>query len=422
MSFFLDTTALKKYPKFRWIYFGQFASRFGSMMTNVAIPYQVYQLTKSTFLTGLVGVVMLIPNVAGGLFGGSIADSYDRRKLILLFEGCMTFVMLVMAALAYFRFESAGAILLFSFVLSLFGGFHRPALEALTPRLVAREDLHSLATLNSLKGNVAMIAGPATAGILLTQFNVASVYVIDGFTFLISIFCVLKAGALPTLESPTKFSWQSIQEGLLYAKSRQELAGTYIIDIIAMAFSMPHLLFPAVAEHFGHKEGLGWLHSSLAIGAFIATIFSGWTKHRVRHGLIITLAAASWCVAMICFGFSPNMWWALTFILIAGYCDMISAIFRTRVWNETIPDNIRGRMAGLEMISYMSGPLIGNAQLGFMAQKLGIMPAISMSSFVGLVGIAVAILFLPKLWLYNSTKFIFPSPLLEPYQKQPSET
>ena len=250
-----------------------------------------------------------------------------------------------------------------------------------------------------------MIAGPAFAGILLSKFSVTFVYCIDALTFLISIFCILKAGDLPKLETPSKFSLAFIKEGMKYASSRQELAGTYIVDILAMAFSMPHLLFPAVAEFFGHKEGLGWLHSSLAVGALIATIFSGWTAKRVRHGMIISFAASAWCLAMIGFGYSINMWWALGFIFLAGYFDMISAIFRTRVWNETIPDSIRGRMAGIEMISYMSGPLIGNAQLGFMAEKLGIMPAISLSSLVGFISVGVATCLLPKFWIYNSAKY-----------------
>lgn len=376
------------------------------MMTNVAIPFEVYDLTKSTFLTGIVGVVMLIPNVAGGLFGGGLADSFDRRNLILLFESAMAALLLLMAALSYFDLHPAWLVIAFSFFLSCFNGFHRPALEALTPRLVAREDLDALANLNSFKGTVAMIAGPAVAGILIAQHGVTVVYLLDGLSFLISIGFLLMAGALPKLETPSQFSFLSIMEGLRYAKSRPELAGTYLVDIAAMAFSMPHLLFPAVALQFGHKEGLGWLHSSLAIGAFLATIFSGWTKKRVRHGVIITLAASAWCISMIGFGWSPTIWWALGFIFIAGYFDMISAVFRMRVWNETIPDNIRGRMAGIEMISYMSGPLIGNAQLGFMAEKLGIMPAISLSSSVGLICVSITAALLPKFWFYNSAKFL----------------
>lgn len=376
------------------------------MMTNVAIPFEVYDLTKSTFLTGIVGVVMLIPNVAGGLFGGGLADSFDRRKLILLFESAMAALLILMAGLSYYGLHSAWLVIAFSFFLSCFGGFHRPALEALTPRLVGREDMNSLATLNSFKGTVAMIAGPAVAGILIAKYSVTLVYFLDGLTFLISILFLLKAGTLPKLESPSKFSLLSIVDGLKYARSRQELAGTYLVDIAAMAFSMPHLLFPAVAEQFGHKEGLGWLHSSLAIGAFLATIFSGWTQKRVRHGVIITMAAGAWCISMIGFGYSSNIWWALGFIFIAGYFDMISAVFRMRMWNETIPDNIRGRMAGIEMISYMSGPLIGNAQLGFMAEKLGIMQAISLSSGVGLICVAMTAALLPKFWLYNSEKFL----------------
>ncbi len=405
MALLIDRTALVKYPKFRWIFAGQFLSRFGSMMTYVAVPFEIYQMSKSTFVTGMVGIVMLIPSVVGGLFGGSIADAYDRKKLIISFELAMAVTLGALALTSYLSMHSVGVTLVMAFVLSVFNGFHRPALEALTPRLVQREDMNSLAALNSLKSNVAMIGGPACAGILLSSYSVGFVYTLDALSFLFSIFCVLRAGELPRTDSRSKFSFASIKEGLSYARSRQELIGTYAIDILAMAFSMPHLLFPAVAENFGHKEGVGWLHSSLSVGALVGTLMSGWTKNRVRHGVLITLAAGAWSLSMIAFGFSSSIWWAMLFIFLAGYFDMISVIFRFRIWSETIPDSIRGRMAGLEMISYMSGPLIGNAQLGLMAENFGILPAISISSTIGLFSIFVMARLLPLFWTYDSSKF-----------------
>jgi MFS family permease len=168
-----------------------------------------------------------------------------------------------------------------------------------------------------------------------------------------------------------------------------------LVDVIAMTFSMPNLLFPAVAEALGSSAYLGWLHSGISIGALCATLGSRFLLKTRRHGAMILLAAGAWSVCMVGFGMATSFPVAMAFLVLAGYADMVSAVFRQTIWNQTIPDSLRGRLAGIEMISYLSGPMLGNTQLGVLANALGIQRAITVSSLLGVAGVAACARALP---------------------------
>jgi MFS family permease len=207
---------------------------------------------------------------------------------------------------------------------------------------------------------------------------------------------------LPRPAHTSEFTLSSVREGFAYAIGRQDLVGTYLVDIVAMTFSMPNLLFPAVADAFGSPVYLGWLHSGIAIGALIATLTSQRITRSRRHGAMILIAAAAWSACMVGFGLSTSFPLAMLWLVLAGYADMISGVFRMTIWNQTIPTELRGRLAGIEMISYLSGPMLGNTQLGILAQTLGIQRAITLSSLIGLLGIAAVARFLPRFRAYES--------------------
>lgn len=373
------------------------------MMTIVALPFQLYQITHSTAMVGMLGLVQLVPSVIGGLFGGSLADVFDRKKLIVIAEGGMAALVLLLGLAELFDFASAPLLFIVSGSIAILNGLHRPAMESLTPRLVQSEDMTAVATLNSLRGNIATIGGPAVGGIVIASLGLHTAYFIDFISFAASVIAILNLPFLSRSEkAPTKFSFALVREGYLYAFSRKDLIGTYLIDILAMTFSMPNLLFPAVAERFGGVAYLGWLHSGISVGALLATLTSGYFHRYSRHGLMIALAAAAWSVAMIGFGLSPIFPMAFCFLVIAGYADMVSAVFRQTIWNQTIPDHLRGRLAGIEMISYLAGPLLGNTQLGFLAASMGVQRAVAVSSGVGLVLIGIASNLLPEFIKYRA--------------------
>lgn len=399
----MDLSPLRRYPDFRLLFIGQFVSSFGTMMSYVALPYILYQATKSTALTGILGVIQLVPSVIGALFGGVLADAVDRRKLIVACEGGMAIVVLALGvALSVGGLPHPAWIFIAAATLAIFNGIHRPALEALTPRLVPPEDLPAAGVLSSFRGNVAAIGGPAAAGILISAGGADLAFYFDFLSFLICMLALIGIRHVPKVASATAFSLESVKEGFRYAVSRQDLIGTYIVDIIAMTFSMPSLLFPAIADAFGSPVYLGWLHSGISIGALLGTLASGFLLRTRRHGLMILWAAGLWSVFMVGFGMSTSFPLAMTFLILAGFADMVSAVFRMTIWNQTIPDELRGRLAGIEMISYLSGPMLGNTQLGFMSSALGVQRAITLSSLIGIVGVATCAKWLPRFRRYQS--------------------
>lgn len=399
-----DFDPLRRHRDFRLLYIGQFVSLFGSMLSHVALPFALYQVTRSPRLLGLLGIIQLVPSVVGGLFGGALADAVDRRRLMLLCEAGMALCTLALAFCSFQGLLSAPILIVGAALLAIFNGFHRPAIEALTPLLVRREDMSAVSVLHSFRYNVSAIAGPALAGMILAKQGPALAFLLDALTFLLAMAAVRALRGIPPKPTETKFSLPAVREGFRYALSRQELIGTYVVDMVAMTFSMPNLLFPAVADEFAGQHGgatyLGWLHAGISIGALLASLTSGWTRNVRRQGLMILWAAGSWSAFMIGFGLARSFPIAMAFLILAGYADMISGVFRSTIWNQTIPSELRGRLAGIEMISYLSGPMLGNTQLGFLAGTMGVRRAITVSSLVGLCGVAACANLLPKFRLY----------------------
>ncbi len=402
-ALWLDVSPLKKYPDFRKLFAGQFVSTLGSMMTYLAVPYQVYQLTNSSFAVGMLSLTQLLPLLIFALWGGAIADAMDRRKLILGSELFLALCALTMMINAFFARPSVALIFFVSALMSAATGFHRPALDSLSPRLVNREDLTAVSVLGSLRFSICAIAGPALGGIGIARFGVAITYLIDAASFFFSILMIYKIRRIPPQDVAPSPGLKSILEGLHYARKRQDLMGTYIVDLVAMTFAMPMALFPAMAQAWGGPAAAGWLFAAMPMGSLLVSAFSGWSSRVRRHGAAVILAAAAWGVAVIALGFAPGLAMAVICLAAAGAADMVSGIFRSTIWNETIPSHLRGRLAGIEMISYMSGPLLGNARAGWVA-ALGT-PRFSIWSGGTLctVGVLACILIFPKFWSYAST-------------------
>jgi MFS family permease len=263
----------------------------------------------------------------------------------------------------------------------------------------------AVAALAQLKFSITMILGPALAGFLLAKYNVAFVYALDACTYIISLITVFLINAPLITQKATKSVWQSIKQGLRYAASRQELMGTYLIDFVAMVFGMPLALFPAIAKSFASVSAIGWLYAGPSLGLFLAAIFSGWTHKIDRHGVAIAIAATIWGLAIIAFGLASNLYLAVLFLALAGAADAVSGLFRTTMWNQTIPQHLRGRLAGIEMISYMSGPLLGNAEAGLMAAAAGTTFSVISGGVLCVVAVVVLLFALPKFKNYSAKNY-----------------
>lgn len=400
----INLSPLKKYPDYRNLFIGQMISFLGTMVSYVAIPYQVYELTKSSLYVGLLGTVQLVPVLLFGLLGGSVADSMDRRKLILISEAVMCVACLALMINASMASPNLWVIFAATALMQSANGFHRPAMEALTQKLIQPEDFALIGALSSFRYTFAAVAGPALGGLLIASYGAKTAYLFDLITFAAAMFTVWLIRKIPPPENSKRAGLDSILEGLKYAWKRPDLMGTYIVDIVAMTFAFPTALFPAMGDAWGGAGAAGALYSAMAIGSMLMTLFSGWTAKISHHGRAVVLSAAAWGVAVIFLGYAPNLWTALFCLGIAGASDMISALFRGVIWNESVPNEMRGRLAGIEMISYMTGPLLGNARAGWMASASSNQTSIVVGGVLCVIGVLICGFALPQFWSYTSSK------------------
>lgn len=398
----INVKPLFKYRNYRLLYAGQMISLLGSMVSYVAIPYQVYELTKSSFYVGLLGAAQLIPVLIFGLIGGAKADSMDRKKLLLTAEATMCIGVGLLFLNACLPHPSIIAIFSLVAIIQSANGFHRPAMEALTQKFVEPQDYAFVGALNSFKYCVGAIVGPSLGGVLIAWGGTKVAYALDFATFFAALIFISLLDRMPAPEKMFGSTFAGIKDGLKYALKRPELMGTYIVDIIAMTFAFPTALFPAMSEQWGGAKAAGILFSSMAIGSLMMTVFSGWTKKVHRHGAAVTLAAAAWGFSIVALGFSNSLWAAVACLIFAGAADMISGLFRGIIWNETIPNNMRGRLSGIEMISYMSGPLLGNTRAGWMASATTTSHSILFGGVICIVGVFFCAIGLPRFWKYRS--------------------
>lgn len=396
----IDLAPLRASRDYRLLFAGQFISSFGSAISYVVLPWQMYQLTHSSLMVGVLGVVEVVPMLLMAFVGGALADAIDRRRLLLAAELGLAGCCALLVANSLLVRPRAWALLLVAALFAAINALHRPALEALTPRLVAAEHLPAVSALSSLRFNFNFIIGPALAGVIAASLGAAVAFSIDAATYLLSLLTLLLIRSVPAPVGAERASWQSVVEGLRYARSRQELLGTYLIDLNAMFFGMPMALFPALAESFGGAS-VGLFYTMPAVGSLVVTLTSGWTRRVDRHGLAVTIAATVWGAAIIGFGLAPQLWLALLFLALAGAADMISGLFRMTIWNQTIPDHLRGRLAGIELISYATGPYLGNAEAGLVASLFGLRASVVSGGAMCVIGSGLLALLLPAFVHYK---------------------
>jgi MFS family permease len=398
--FAIDISPLRDSREYRLLFIAQSVSFFGSMMSFVALPWQLFQLTKSSFAVGLLGVAEFVAIFSMAFIGGALADYIDRRRMVRLTEMALVFGCVLLIVNSLLARPKVWILFVAAALFAALNGLQRPALDALTPRLVRADQMPAVAALQGLRGSIAMIGGPALGGILVVSVGPALAYSVDLVTFLISVCALSLMQSVPPPPDADRPSFRSVIEGLRYARSRQELLGTYLIDLNAMFFGMPMALFPAIAESYGGAS-VGLLYASPAVGAFLASLTSGWSVKVHRHGLAVALAAGVWGLAIIGFGFARSLWLALFCLAVAGGADMLSGLFRMTIWNQTIPDHLRGRLAGIEIVSYTTGPLLGNAEAGIVASLLSIRTSVVSGGVLCVVGTALLALILPAFRDYD---------------------
>lgn len=363
----IDLTPLRKYRDFRFIFTAGLFSYFGSMITFVALPFQIKELTGSYWMVGLIGVVEIVPLIIFGLYGGVLADHVDRKKMIWVTEFGTLIATFILFLNALRDKPSVILIFVIAAIFAALSGLKRPSQDAILPRLVNHADLPSASALMSLRWQFGGIVGPAVGGLLVASYGASTGYLVDCVTFVISLALLARIKSVPPLTTRTAPSLQSLMEGLRYAFGRKDLLGTYVVDLAAMFLAMPMALFPFWADAIGAPWALGLFYSSITTGAVIVTLSSGWMRNYPHHGKAVVLGAFGWGVAIVAAGTTDSLFVVISCLVIAGAFDQVSALFRGFIWNQSIPDELRGRLAGIEMLSYLLGPLGGQARAGGMA-------------------------------------------------------
>ncbi len=398
----LDITPLRASRNFRIVFASGLVTYLGSMITFVALPYQVAQLTGSFIAVGLIGLAELVPLIVFGLYGGTLADRVDRRVMVIATESVAALLVLVLLANSLLAQPQVWPLYVVAMALAAVDGLQRPSLDAIIPRVVAHDQLPAAAALTSLRWQLGMIVGPAIGGLLLSAGGAPMAYGFDALTFLVSVVMLVRLSSIKapaTDERPTAL--RHIVDGMRYAWSRKDLLGTYAVDLIAMIFAFPYALFPFLADDLGGAWTLGLLYSAGAVGSLAVTLTSGWTSRVHRHGRAIVIAAALWGLGIALVGVTQSLPVVLFCLAFAGGADMISGIFRGVMWNQTIPDEVRGRMAGFELLSYSIGPLLGQVRSSTAASLTSLRTSFISGGVLCIVGVGLAAVALPSLWTYD---------------------
>ncbi|MFI6784592.1 MFS transporter [Micromonospora sp. NPDC050276] len=390
-----------RHREFRLLIASGVITMLGSFITYVAIPFQIKELTGSYLAVGLMGAVEIVPMVICGLWGGALADAVDRRRLILLCEVGMAILSCALLVNAIQPEPAVWPLYLVGGGIAALDGLQRPSLNALIPRLVKRDEVSGAVALQSMRWQIGSIVGPTVGGLLVTQAGLPIAYAIDAATFVMSLVLLSMMRAVPPPVGGERPSMASIAAGVRYAFSRKELLGTYVVDIAAMLLAMPMALYPFVAEDLGADWSLGLLYAATSVGALLVTLTSGWVRRVHRHGRAVVVAAMLWGLAIAGFGFSPNPATAVACLMVAGAADMVSGIFRQTIWNHSIPDHLRGRLAGIELLSFSIGPTLGQARAGAAAQFIGLRAAIVSGGLLCVGAVAVIAKLLPDLTSYD---------------------
>ncbi len=402
----LDLRPLRR-RDFRNLWLGQTVSTIGGMIGTVAVPYQMYELTHSTLAVGALGLAALVPLLVVPFWGGAVADSADRRTVLLWSElgmAAVTGLFLLNAAVPHPRAWAlyvleAAAVTVFS--------FHRPASSSLTPRLVPDEEIAAAWTLQSASWNLAAVGGPAIGGIVIAAVGVPATYAIDTATYGASLLAVWALPRVPPDEgAAARPSIGAVLEGLRYLKGREALLGIFLTDTNAMVFGMPNALFPAVALHQfgGGARTVGYLYAAPYAGALTGSLLSGWTGSLRRQGIGVTVLASTWGVAIACFGLVHELWPALALLAVAGAADFYSGVLRTTMLMRGTPDHLRGRIAGVEFVQVASAANIGDLEAGAVAALTSLRTSVVAGGILCVAGCLATVLLLPGFRRYDASE------------------
>lgn len=361
-----------RYPDFRRLWIGNSVSVIGVQLTAVAVPVQVYEITRSSLWVGVLGAVGLVPIIVFGLWGGAVADAVDRRRLVLasaLVSWLCTGGLLGHALLGL---ENLPVILALVAVQSGAFAVSSSTRGAVIPRLVPPSSIPAANTLSFTASTIGMVAGPLLAGVVLARWSFSTAYAVDAALFTVSLYAAWRLPPLPPVESAGAPGLRSVLAGLAFIATRPVLLLSFAVDIAAMVLAMPKALFPEAAAGYGSPSAAAWLYASIAIGGVLAGLTSGWIGRVRRQGVALVGAVIVWGLAVAAAGLTRELWLAVALLALAGAADLVSAVYRQTILQTYAPDEMRGRMQGVFIVVVTGGPRLGDLRAGTAAAAFGL--------------------------------------------------
>jgi MFS family permease len=406
----IDTTPLRN-PHYRRLFGGIAATMLGQQMTLVAVPFQVYELTRSSLLVGVTSIVALVPLIVFGLLGGAIADAMDRRKLMLITSSGAAVTSALLALQALLPGGGNLAVLwVLAACVSGFAAVNQPTRSAVIPALVGPSGVAAANALSMTVRQAGVIVGPLIAGVLIGLGDLFLAYTVDAIGFLVAT--TLLRG-LPHLSPGTAVgklrlgaAVRGVGEGFAFLRTQPALLMTFVVDIIAMTFGWPQAVFPELSQtRFAESaNGLGWLFAGASIGALLMGLSSGWVTRVDRQGAVVLAAIAAWGLAIVGFGFAPALWLAVVCLAVAGAADMVSAVLRTSMLQIAAPEEMRGRMQGVFIVVVAGGPRLGDLRAGALATATSVTVAMVSGGVVIVVAMVVVALVVPSFRLFRASR------------------
>lgn len=399
----MDTRPLA-IPAFRRQLIGQGTSYIGSMLTAVAVPVQVYDLSHSSLQVGLVGLVGLVPLIVFGLYGGAVADVVDRRTLYFISSLGTWAVTLALLAQTVAQLNNVAVILALVGVQSAFFAVASSTRGAIIPRIVTPELVPAANTMTFTVGNVGQVLGPLIAGFLVTRHNGFSyAYAVDAILFTMALYAAMRLPTIPPDGPTERAGLRSVLVGLSFIATRPVLLMSFVVDIVAMVFAMPRALYPQVAADRWHGQ-VGPLYAALAIGAVVAGLSGGWIGRVRRQGVKLTFAIVGWGLCVAVAGLAHRLWLAVIFLALAGAADLVSSVYRQTILQTYAPDELRGRMQGVFVVVVAGGPRLGDVRAGATAAATSVSVSWVGGGLVCAVGVLVVGLAVRPFWRYDASR------------------
>lgn len=410
-----DTTPLRN-PDFRRLWTSNIVTVIGGQLSIVAVPQQVFEITRSSGYVGLTGAFALVPLIVFGLWGGALADVLDRRKLLLLTSAGLGLTSLAFWAQAAAGLDNVWLVLGLLAVQQSCFAVNQPTRNAVLPRLLPGEQLAAANSLSMTVAQFGAIAGPVLAGVLIPLTGLATLYLLDAIALLATLWAVWRLPALPPTGETRRPGLRAVLDGFGYLAGQRILLASFLVDIIAMVFGMPRALFPQIAhETFGDPASggpaLGLLFAAMSVGAVLGGVFSGWVSRVRRQGLAVVVCVVAWGLAMVGFGVAVGLadggtgsvlfWIALACLAFGGGVDMISAAYRQAMLQEVATDEMRGRLQGVFLVVVAGGPRIGDVAHGAAAAAVGTAATAAGGGVLVVLGVVLAVAAVPAFVRYR---------------------